>query len=205
MKVLSEQGHDLRHFKGRQDPSRGPYADNPAIMEAFAVLYEDVIKTDQVVWCSLQRPSIVPLEKPRFLHTIDVDQRDVLAILDGFIWESGILGRRIVPPDVRHRITAACRMMVGGCRQEAIDAGIDEYLARELAADPWPQLLCSDTSCRLPQVLLKWPIRFSCVGQPEVVQLEQEEVRGHALRQEGGRGQGLRSVQRVLTGCPERD
>lgn len=171
MKLFSEQGHDLRHFHDRRRRDLGTYADDPTVTHALTRLYDKVVMTDQVIWCSFDQLPFVPLEMPRFLHTIEADRRDVLAVLDGFIWESGILRRRIVPADVREKIKAACSTMVGASRLRAIDQKIDDYLGRELPTLPWSHLIRPDTTCRMPQVLLKWPIRFSRVGQPEVIQL----------------------------------
>jgi len=169
--VFSEQGHDLACFRGQINRHCGTYSDDPAITAALATLYDEVLEDDQVIWSTLQRPPVVRLEELRFVHTIEADRRDIVAVLDGFIWESGILRRRIVPPDVFRHIRTSCHTLAGKTRHEAIDQKVDDYLARELPPDPWAHLVRLDTSCRMPQVLLSWPFCFSRITETEVIQL----------------------------------
>jgi len=159
--MFSEQTHDLRTFRGRRDRSCGTYAQDQKIAGALAKLYDEVICTDQVIWCSLVELSACHLEETHFIHTIEADDREIVAILDGFVWESGILERRIIPPQDHQKMWNSCCFLDADSRQQALSRMVDQYISEHMPRDPWTNLLTSDLTCRMPQILLIWPFQYS--------------------------------------------
>jgi hypothetical protein len=141
--------------------SRGTYAQDPRITEAQAKLYDEYVHTDQVVWCSLDEPRPVPLDQPQFVHTIEVDQRDIVAVLDGFIWEHIVGNSRCVPPDERQRMRCTCCIRKGRSYQQELAALEDRYIAEHLPSNLWGKVLAADLTCRIPQILIRWPFDYS--------------------------------------------
>ena len=159
--MFSEQSHDLRTFRGRIDRNCGTYTQDNNITRALAKLYDEVICTDQVIWCSLVELQACPLEDTCFIHTIEADDRDIVAILDGFVWESGILERKIVPPEEHEKMWNSCCFIDEDSRQQALDRKVDQYITEHIPRDPWSNVRTSDLICRIPQVLLRWPFQYS--------------------------------------------
>jgi hypothetical protein len=146
--------------------NRGTYTQNQQIADALSKLYDKVVLTDQVVWCSLDGPEVVPLERPQFLHTIEVDERDTVAILDGFLWEHIIGNSRCIPPDEHQRMRFSCCPSKGRSFDQELTRLEDQYIAENLPSDLWGKVLAPDLSCRMPQILARWPFdhsRITCV------------------------------------------
>ena len=168
--MFSEQSHDLRTFRGRIDRNCGTYTQDNNITRALAKLYDEVICTDQVIWCSLVELQACPLEDTCFIHTIEADDRDIVAILDGFVWESGILERKIVPPKEREEMwNSCCCFLDADSRQQALDRKVEQYIKKHRPHEPWSNVLASDLNCRMPTILLIWPFQYSQIMEVQIV------------------------------------
>lgn len=160
VRMYSEQGLDLRGFRGRIDAMRGTYAGQSRISGAQAKLYSEVLCNDQIVWCSLAAPESIPLSVLVYLHIIDIDRRDIAAVLDGFIWEHIIGNERCVPPEEHEQMRMSC-CFCNGDNHAQLRGLENAYIAENLPDDPWSSLLASDLDCRMPQVLVAWPFKHS--------------------------------------------
>jgi len=163
VRLYSVQGMDLQTFNGRLDPTRGTYTGQSRIAAAQSRLCAEVVGTDQVVWCSLDAPDVIPLDSPQYVHTIDADRRDIAVVLDGFIWEHIIGNDRCVPPEERERMRFACCISADD-KHTHLRRLEDEYIAAHLPKDPWSKVVVADIGCRMPQVLLRWPFKHSHIA-----------------------------------------
>lgn len=166
MRMFSVQSVDLRHFPARVQRTRGTYVQDQRIADALSKLYDTVVFTDQVVWCSLDEPEIEPLDRPQFLHTIEIDKRDMVAILDGLVWEHIIGNSRCIPPDERQKIMSSCYPKGNRSFAQELECMVDQYIAENLPSDLWDNVLSTNLSCRMPQILVRWPFehsRITCV------------------------------------------
>lgn len=159
-RLYSEQGIDLQSFAARLDLTRGTYSTYDRIREAQERLYREYLGTDQVIWCGREVPETVPLETARYVHTIQADKRDVVAVLDGFLWEHIIGNDRCIPPEIREYMRFSCSSVTGD-KHAALMQLEDEYLINNLPNDPWDSVLVADLDCRMSQVLLAWPFKYS--------------------------------------------
>jgi hypothetical protein len=167
--VFSEQGHNLRHFSGRLCRHMGTYAQEQAIATSQSKLYDEILHEDQVVWCSPDRPEIIPLEEPKYLHTIELDSRDLVAMLDGFVWEHIIGNSRCIPPEIHKEMRFSCCSADGNSRHRILRALEDRYISENLPKDPWSHVVVKDAKFRMPVFLLKWPFVHSQVVDVEEI------------------------------------
>jgi len=102
----------------------------------------------------------LPLGLPQYIHTIDADARDIMAVLDGLLWEHIIGNDRCVPPKVRERMRLSCCSEARD-RHAALKRLEDDYIRSNLPANPWDCVIASDVDCRMAQILLGWPLNHS--------------------------------------------
>lgn len=171
VRMYSEQGLDLRGFQGRINATHGTYAGQSRISGPQAKLYAEVLCNDQIVWCSLAAPESIPLDVPVYLHAIDIDRRDIAAVLDGFIWEHIIGNERCVPPEDHEKMRRSCCFCNGDRHAQLRELEV-EYIAAHLPDDLWSSLLASDLDCRMPQVLVAWPFKHSRIVSVDQVARE---------------------------------
>lgn len=183
--LYSEQGIDLQAHSGDLDPARGTYADFEQIRMAQARLYAEILETDQVIWCSRDQPEVVPLDSPKFLHTIEADGRDIAAVLDGFLWEHIIGNRRCVPPEEHERMRFSC-CSAGGNRHSMLKRLEDDYISKNLPAETWKSVVVSNIDHPMAQILLGWPLKYSMIKNVKRIIREQT----HAELQNGPRSRG---------------
>ena len=176
MIVYTEQGFNLRTFRGPLDRKRGTYSSQTdpteiEIASAQSRLYDELIHTDQVLWCSLERLAPDPRHEARYVHTIEVDDCDVVTFLNGFVWENIIHKNRFVPPQERERMRHACCRDDPETRKKRITQLEDEYIKTHLPDDLWSNVIEKTISCLLSTVLLNWPLRHSRItGVEEIVE-----------------------------------
>ena len=153
------QGYNLREFQGNSDLARGTYHALPAVRAAQQQLYE-MIGENQVVWCSQYQP-MLNCEVGGFLHRIRVDDRDVVAIVDTFVWNHIIKHERYIP--LRDHDTLRDNLEIGtnGDYEEALKAAEDEYLRQHLPADLWGAVVRTKVENEDHQVLVRFPFAFS--------------------------------------------
>ncbi len=155
MSVFTVQGVDLRCFSGRLDRGRGMYVDRPQISQAVGRLYDEFLHTDQVVWCSPEKPHVSPLPQAQFVHEIHAEATEIVAILDGFVWNHIIGNSRFIPQEdhakLRHSLLRLPEDEYPG-RLRQLE---DDYRARNLPADLWANLISNTLDVRIPQLLLR--------------------------------------------------
>jgi hypothetical protein len=97
MRVFTLHSYDLRTIAGPNNADRGSYRDDLVVSSAQRQLYE-LINEDQVVWCGQDEP-ILQVARGHLLHDIDVDERDIVAVIDSLVW-CHIIGKdsRYIPP-----------------------------------------------------------------------------------------------------------
>ncbi|MCK9304746.1 MAG: hypothetical protein M0P27_05060 [Bacteroidales bacterium] len=183
--LYSEQGVDLQTLQGDLDLARGTYADIKQIRMAQARLYSEILETDQVIWCSRDQSEVVSLDSPKFLHVIEADCRDIVAVLDGFLWEHIIGNRRCVPPEEHERMRFSC-CSSGGNRHGILKSLEDDYISKNLPADPWKSVVVSNIDHPMAQILLGWPLKYSMIKNVKKIIREQT----HAGLQNGPRSRG---------------
>lgn len=162
MKLFNELSHDLRFFHEPLDRTRGTYAHIPRIAEAQARLYDEILGTDQVIWCSLDKPPHCDIGKPCFLHVIEEDESDRLAVLDGMVWE-WIIGQNCIPDAESERICNVTNHLEQADRNRVREEMKAEFAEENLPRDLWGNLRTDEITCRMPQVLLRWPLVRSTI------------------------------------------
>lgn len=159
MKLYSEQSHDLRQIKGRRDRELGTYSSIPSIASAQNRLYDEILGTDQIIWCRLDVPA-EGFSQSTLLHVINGHENDIVAILDGMIW-AWIIGHHCIPNEEWDRIrfvTSHLHPSVRDIRREELKA---IYAIDNLPDDLWDNLLVDDIFCDMPEILLRWPLKKS--------------------------------------------
>ncbi len=171
--VFTLQTYNLRHFSGPINLAVGSYRNDPNVSAAQRRLY-DFIKEDQVVWCGQDEP-ILHSAKGHFLHDIEVDSRDIVAVIDSFVWCHLIDSTsRYIPADVHadlHRQAAKCDDYD---KANVLRKFEDSYLAKNLPEDLWASVLKEEVTEKSDQLLLKFPFVFSAIGNVDIVTEEME-------------------------------
>jgi len=160
IKLFTEQSHNLCLSHEPRDRKLGTYADNQKISCAQAKLYDKFLHTDQVIWCSRCKLQYCEIDKKIFLHEIHENIEDRVAILDGMVWER-ILGRDCIPDEESLRIRLATRHFEPKYRNKAREKMKEEFLKDNLPREFWENLITNDINCRMPQILLQWPLTKS--------------------------------------------
>ena len=173
------QGYNLLEFQGNIDLSRGSYHDLPDVRTAQQQLYE-MIGENQVVWCSQDRP-MLNHEAGRFLHRIRVDDRDVVAIVDTFVWNHIIENERYIPASDHDGLRYDAGLSTNGDYEEALRAAEDEYLRQHLPANLWSAVVRTKVENDDVQVLVRFPFAFSKVVNVQQVTACRED-QGHEWR-----------------------
>ena len=152
MIVFTLQNYDLRSFSGRIELDRGTYRDRPEIVESQSRLYK-LIEYEQVIWCSQMEPSFEG-EEGKFIHTIAVDSRDIVAVIDTIVW-SHILGYKLddcIPPEeyaeLRRRTASS-----GEDRGVKLQEFVQAYVSAHLTNDPWSAEKKEQTDNRSDQLV----------------------------------------------------
>lgn len=175
MRVFTLQSYDLRTFAGPIDLDHGSYKDDANVSAAQRQLY-DLIKEDQVVWCGQDEP-ILHAALGHYLHDIDVDHRDIVAVIDSLVWCHIIkYDSRYIPPeehaDLRHQAA------ISDDYDDALRKAEDAYLAENLPEDLWAGVTKLAVSKKSDQLLLKFPFVFSTIANVDIV-TEQMAHSGH--------------------------
>jgi hypothetical protein len=173
MQVLTIQDYDLRTFTGPIDLNCGSYSHNQVIKDAQRKLY-DLLKAvgrltdDNVVWCDQDQP-IMRDKGGRYLHEINADSRDVIAVIDSLAWCHIInYGPRFILPEdhcaLRRQATTS-----GEEYGPALRRLEDMYLADNIPADLWSTVAKSTVAKKSDQVLLKFPFEFSTIVKVRLI------------------------------------
>jgi hypothetical protein len=158
--LLTEQGYDLRCFSGPIDPAKGTYHDQPRIARALRRLYEMLGQDEgQIVWFFQEGPRFAC--KPGcYLHKVDVDERDIVCVVNGFVWHHIIRDERYIPERHQRELHHAAANAAELREKE------DAYLRGNLPGDLWASVRRQGVqSPEDPedQVLVRFPFTFSRV------------------------------------------
>ena len=169
--VFTLQTYDLRSFSGPIDLAVGSYRNDANVSAAQRHLY-DLIKEDQVVWCGQDEPFLYGA-KGHFLHDIEVDSRDLVVVIDSFVWSHLIDNKsRYIPPDeladLRHQAA------MSDDYDKTLRKLEDSYLAQNLPEDPWASVSKVAVTEKSDQLLIKFPFVFSTIGNVDIVTEEME-------------------------------
>ncbi len=160
------QGYDLREFRGEIDHTKGRYRKCIKIGDAQAKLYR-MIGENQVIWFHQEWPNLVG-EVGCFLHQVQVDERDIVARVNGFVWEHIIENITYIPRDDLEKIHYRAINSEGDC-QEVLRAAKTEYLRVHLPKDLWASVLLEKIKSIDDQVLARFPFAFSKVVKVQQV------------------------------------
>lgn len=171
MRVQTIQGYDLRAFTGRIELERGTYKARSKISCAQRRLYH-LVKEDQLVWCA-QGELMLFAEAGRHLHEIDIDCRDIAAVVDSLVW------CHIVYDDPRYIPAEEER----GLWRQVVSSGVedcdaafknakDEYLAANRPDNLWSAIIKSEITRKSDQLLVKFPFEHSKIVSVQVVSKE---------------------------------
>lgn len=171
--VFTLQTYDLRNFSGPIDLARGSYRNDANVSAAQRRLY-DLITEDQVVWCGQDEPTLYGA-KGHFLHEIKVDSRDIVVVIDSFVWCHLINSdSRYIPPeehaDLRHEAAMSHDY------DKALRKLEDSYLAKNLPEDPWASVSKVAVTEKSDQLLLRFPFVFSTIGNVDIVTEEMQST-----------------------------
>lgn len=161
MKLFTDQGHDLRTFNDKIKCGLSPYANCPKISTAKAQLYDQVLHEDQVIWCSHAQLPEEYSGKTRYIHMIDADDRDIVATVNTFVWENGILGLKIISTQIRNDLWRPCTASEPKAKQDEHTTKLQSYIADNLPEKPWDFVRSPVKDEEMSQVLLKWPFLYS--------------------------------------------
>jgi hypothetical protein len=125
----------------------------------------------KVVWCGQDEPCFHG-QTGRYVHDIDADPRDIVAVIDSFVWCHIIkCDSRYIPPeehnDLRFQAATSGRDYDATLRQAE-----DDYLAANLPDDLWSAMTKPEVSKKSDQLLLKFPFTFSAIQNVDVVTVE---------------------------------
>jgi hypothetical protein len=162
VRFVTLQGYDLRIFKGPIELRLGAYRDDDLISHAQRQLY-DKIGTDQVIWCGRSDPCLLA-QSGKYLHYIDVDQRDIVRVIDSLMW-CHILnyGSRYIPDEERTQLRNHARISDGDF-ETSLRQAEDEYLAKHRPADLWSHVARESLQKESDQLLLAFPFSHSTVA-----------------------------------------
>lgn len=164
MLVRTIQGHDLSTFGDRIELDQGTYRDYPKYLQAQRKLY-DLIDEDQVIWCEyVDSPLELAGPPDRYLHVIELDARDIVAVVVTLVW-CHILGygSRFIP----HEDLRLLRREADNCgeanREEALNRLIDKFLKANLPPDLWSGVTREEKKTKKTndELLVKFPLEFS--------------------------------------------
>ena len=129
----------------------------------MARLYDDYIHTDQVLWCIRENQLLGPPPPGQYVHEIEADQRDIVAVLDEFVWKHIIGDSGYIPAEDHERL----RYSIGGLSGDRYLAELarseNKYIADRLPKDLWGSLIVDNLSTDLVTVLLRWPFPCSSI------------------------------------------
>jgi len=180
MRYVTLQGYNLKTFAGPIKLGLGTYKDYPDVLQAQRRLYE-IIHEDQVIWCSQSEPPLVGCTG-HFVHDIDVDSKDIVAIVDSLIWShiinSTFYDLRYIPREEHIKIQIQVTINGANDYDAALQRAEDEYLAANLPTDLWSGVIKSEVSKKSDQLLLKFPFKYSSIVNVDEVTEDMAE-RGH--------------------------
>lgn len=167
MRVFTLQGYDLGSFCGPIEQSRGTYNEDLNISFKQQQLY-DLVSEDQVIWCGLGE-SALHAKTGKFIHDIDADPRDIVAVIDSLVW-CHILkyDSRYIPPEEHSDLRYQAGISEGNY-DEALRKAEDAYLADNLPNDLWTGVIKDDITKKSDQLLLKFPLVFSTIANVDIV------------------------------------
>ncbi|HCO23317.1 MAG: hypothetical protein CME31_27215 [Gimesia sp.] len=160
----------MRTFCGPIELSCGTYRDDLNISFKQQQLY-GLVNEDQVIWCGQDEPAL-HTETGKYIHDIDADPRDIVAVIDSLVW-CHILDydSRYIPPEEHSDL----RYQAGnseGNYDEALRKAEDAYLADNLPKDLWTGVIKDDITKKSDQLLLKFPLVFSTIVNVDIVTSE---------------------------------
>ena len=173
--LYTVQGYSLLEFRGGIDLAQGTYREMPHIKAAQQRLYQ-MIGENQVIWFSQDCPVLVG-ETGRFLHRVQVDERDVVAIVDTFVWNHIIKNVHYIPGNDHSTLRYNVATCADGDREKALRAAEDEYLRQHLPADLWEAVLKPKVENTDVQVLARFPFAFSKVVDVQQVTASTSKAR----------------------------
>ena len=178
MRYVTLQGYNLITFTGPINLGLGTYKDYPEIIQKQQKLYE-IIQEDQVIWCAQSEPPLVGCTG-YFVHDIDVDSKDIVAVVDGLIWCHiiKIYGPRFIPREEHMELRFQVSTSGANDYDVALRRAEDEYLAANLPTDLWSGVIKSEVSKKSDQLLLKFPFKYSSIVNVDEVTKDMAE-RGH--------------------------
>ncbi|QDT24597.1 hypothetical protein [Gimesia chilikensis] len=155
------QGYNLTKFDGPIHRDRGFDKNNAQLSEAKNTLYQ-LIGDDQVVWLEQYHPKLFDIHIDCYIHEILVDQRDIIAIIDTFIWNHLIGNSRYIPEKAHEvlRDTLAFSEVEDDFDIVQLE---DRYLAENLPPKNqlWSKVVKPDISDDTDQILTQFPLRYS--------------------------------------------
>lgn len=178
MRYVTLQGYNLITFTGPIKLGLGTYKDYPEIIQKQQNLYE-IIQEDQVIWCTQSEPVLVGCIG-HFIHDIDVDSRDIVAVVDGLIWCHiiKIYGPRFIPREEHMELRFQVSTSEANDYDVALRRAEDEYLAANLPTDLWSGVIKPEVTKKSDQLLLKFPFTYSIIANVDEV-TEVMAERGH--------------------------
>jgi len=166
VRVYTLQGYDLRRFRGPIDLAQGSKKNNDTISDAQRRLYS-LIGENQVVWCRQDGP-VLHGETGRYLHDIDVDRRDIVAVVDSLIWCHYIGYECHYIPREEHAELE--EQAIGSDDPDiALQELEDKYLAANLPKDLWSGVTKTEVNRKSDQLLLKFPFDYSTIANVDFV------------------------------------
>jgi hypothetical protein len=163
MVLWTWQGPGFDIHQGAVDAGKSEYAGNPEYLPACREI-ADHLGTDQFIWASRERRPRVG----RVGYQLDVPEDEVLAVIDGFLWNRR-LGNRVQPPECEERkwkLEADERHPADGrARRAYCDEKREEYWRTPLP-EGWLELAIQrGPESEDPQCLLLFPIPQAWVRQ----------------------------------------
>lgn len=155
------QGYDLTKFNGPIQRDRGIDKKNAQLSEAKNILYR-IIGDDQVVWWEQYQPKLFDNHINFYLHEILVDRRDIIAVIDTFIWNHLIGNSRYIPEEAHEALRNTLGLSEVEDRLDLAQLE-DDYLAENLPPKNqlWSKVIKPDISDDTDQILTKFPLRNS--------------------------------------------
>lgn len=155
------------------------YSDRPDIARAQRKLY-DLIGDDQVVWCVPVAKHYIGGEIGRYFHELEIDSRDVVAIIDTFLWYHIIEPSSRYIPLEEHRQLKLGADTNGEGDESNLHSLEDKYLADHLPDDLWLAVRKPEKDKATDEVVVKFPFTYSTIRSVQKITKElAEEMARH--------------------------
>ena len=159
MILYTWQGYNLREFRGMINPAKSSFAKCPNVKAAKEKLSQ-ILGEDQLIHFSQEPPDTKHLQG-KYVHQIDVEERDIHAMISGFIWHHIIGETCYIPQEEQEKIKSKLSQSPDEDYFAAEKRLRTEFLSNNLPGDLWSSIQIDTLCFKCDEVLVKHPMKYS--------------------------------------------